>query len=196
MRYAHLRPTSAGIRKPSHMSDPIALAQELLRCPSVTPAEGGALALIERTLAGAGFAVHRVTFTEPGADDVENLYARIGTASPNLVLAGHTDVVPPGECGALAPRPVRRGDPGWRAVRPRRRRHEGRDCLPDRRRARSSGRKWGQTEGLDIVSDHRGRGEHRGQRHRQAAQMGVRRAAKSSITACSASRPIRRSSAT
>ena len=78
------------------MSDPIALAQELLRCPSVTPAEGGALALIERTLAGAGFAVHRVTFTEPGADDVENLYARIGTASPNLVLAGHTDVVPPG----------------------------------------------------------------------------------------------------
>ena len=79
------------------MSDPIALAQELLRCPSVTPAEGGALALIERTLAGAGFSVHRVTFTEPGADDVENLYARIGTASPNLVLAGHTDVVPPGD---------------------------------------------------------------------------------------------------
>jgi succinyl-diaminopimelate desuccinylase len=78
-------------------ADPIALARDLLRCPSVTPAEGGALALIERTLSTAGFAVHRVTFSEPGADDVENLFARIGTPAPHLVLAGHTDVVPPGD---------------------------------------------------------------------------------------------------
>ncbi len=78
-------------------ADPIALARDLLRCPSVTPAEGGALALLDRTLSGAGFTVHRVTFAEPGADDVENLYARIGTAAPHLVLAGHTDVVPPGD---------------------------------------------------------------------------------------------------
>ena len=78
-------------------ADPVALARDLLRCPSVTPAEGGALAFIERTLKAAGFAVHRMTFHEPGADDVENLYARIGTAAPHLTFAGHTDVVPPGD---------------------------------------------------------------------------------------------------
>jgi succinyl-diaminopimelate desuccinylase len=78
-------------------ADPITFARDLLRCPSVTPQEGGALTFIEKALAGAGFAVHRVTFSEPGADDVENLYARIGTAGPHLVLAGHTDVVPPGD---------------------------------------------------------------------------------------------------
>src|SRR5882757_4835431 len=79
------------------VADPVALARELLRCPSVTPAEGGALSLIENVLKGAGFAVHRVTFTEPGTAPVENLYARIGSAGPHLVFAGHTDVVPPGE---------------------------------------------------------------------------------------------------
>src|SRR5258708_15990119 len=77
--------------------DPVTLARDLLRCASVTPAEGGALALLEKTLSEAGFSVHRVTFSEPGADDVENLYARIGTAGPHLVFAGHTDVVPPGD---------------------------------------------------------------------------------------------------
>jgi succinyl-diaminopimelate desuccinylase len=77
--------------------DPVALARDLLRCPSVTPAEGGALGLVESVLKGAGFAVHRVTFTEPGTAPVENLYARIGSAGPHLVFAGHTDVVPPGE---------------------------------------------------------------------------------------------------
>jgi succinyl-diaminopimelate desuccinylase len=78
-------------------ADPIALARELLRCPSVTPQEGGALALIDAKLAGAGFTVHRVTFAEPGTAPVENLYARIGTGAPHLVFAGHTDVVPPGD---------------------------------------------------------------------------------------------------
>jgi succinyl-diaminopimelate desuccinylase len=78
-------------------ADPIALARDLLRCASVTPAEGGALALLEKTLSEAGFSVHRVAFSEPGADNVENLYARIGIAGPHLVFAGHTDVVPPGE---------------------------------------------------------------------------------------------------
>src|SRR5215471_20514121 len=78
-------------------ADPVSLARDLLRCPSVTPLEGGALALVENVLSGAGFAVHRVVFSEPGADDVENLYARIGTAGPHLLLAGHTDVVPPGD---------------------------------------------------------------------------------------------------
>jgi succinyl-diaminopimelate desuccinylase len=76
--------------------DPVTLTRDLIRCPSVTPAEGGALALIERVLKAAGFEVHRVVFAEPGTMPVENLYARIGTSAPNLVFAGHTDVVPPG----------------------------------------------------------------------------------------------------
>src|SRR5215470_17983895 len=78
-------------------ADPVALARDLLRCRSVTPAEGGALALLEKTLSEGGFTVHRVSFSEPGADDVENLYARIGSAGPHLAFAGHTDVVPPGD---------------------------------------------------------------------------------------------------
>ena len=77
-------------------TDPVALTRDLIRCPSVTPAEGGALGYLESVLAKAGFRVHRVTFQEPGAEDVENLYARIGYSGPNLVFAGHTDVVPPG----------------------------------------------------------------------------------------------------
>jgi succinyl-diaminopimelate desuccinylase len=81
-------------------ADPVALARDLIRCPSVTPAEGGALDYLERVLQGAGFAVHRLKFSAPGSADVENLYARVGTASPHLMFAGHTDVVPPGEEGA------------------------------------------------------------------------------------------------
>jgi succinyl-diaminopimelate desuccinylase len=78
-------------------ADPVAFARDLLRCPSVTPAEGGALRYLQAALMGAGFQVERVTFAEPGADDVENLYARIGAGGPHLVLAGHTDVVSPGD---------------------------------------------------------------------------------------------------
>ena len=81
----------------SRPTDPVAIARDLIRCPSVTPHEGGALAYLERALRGAGFTVDRVTFSEPGAADVENLYARIGTGGPHLVFAGHTDVVPPGD---------------------------------------------------------------------------------------------------
>ncbi len=77
-------------------TDPIEFARALIRCPSVTPDEGGALSYIENVLRPAGYAVHRMTFSEPGTPDVENLYARIGTARPNLCFAGHTDVVPPG----------------------------------------------------------------------------------------------------
>jgi succinyl-diaminopimelate desuccinylase len=78
-------------------ADPVALARDLIRCPSVTPAEGGALGYLQGVLENAGFTVHRVKFSQAGADDVENLYARIGTAAPHLMFAGHTDVVPPGE---------------------------------------------------------------------------------------------------
>src|SRR6187402_3394512 len=78
-------------------ADPVAIARDLLRCPSVTPVEGGALTFLETLLKHAGFTVHRMTFSEPGTADVENLYARIGTASPHLMFAGHTDVVPTGD---------------------------------------------------------------------------------------------------
>ncbi|MCG6203900.1 succinyl-diaminopimelate desuccinylase [Rhodopseudomonas sp. HC1] len=76
------------------------IAQALLRCPSVTPADAGALGVLEALLTDAGFAVHRVTFSEPGTADIDNLYARIGTTTPHLCFAGHTDVVPPGEDSA------------------------------------------------------------------------------------------------
>src|SRR5580658_8622066 len=81
-------------------ADPVTIAQDLLRCPSVTPEDGGALAYLQDVLAKAGFAVHRTTFAEPGTAPIENLYARIGTEQPNLVFAGHTDVVPPGDVKA------------------------------------------------------------------------------------------------
>jgi len=77
--------------------DPVPLAQALIRCESVTPAEAGALTLLEGVLVAAGFECHRVTFSEPGFPDVDNLYARLGTSGPNLCFAGHTDVVPPGD---------------------------------------------------------------------------------------------------
>src|ERR1700685_510166 len=78
-------------------ADPVAIARDLVRCRSVTPEDGGALAYLQGVLAKAGFTVHRMTFAEPGTAPIENLYARIGTAQPNLVFAGHTDVVPPGD---------------------------------------------------------------------------------------------------
>jgi succinyl-diaminopimelate desuccinylase len=76
--------------------DPVAFAQQLIRCPSVTPADAGALDLLESTLQGLGFATHRLPFGAPGEPTVDNLYARLGTSGRNLCFAGHTDVVPPG----------------------------------------------------------------------------------------------------
>jgi len=81
----------------SQPADPVTIARDLVRCRSVTPAEGGALGLIEGLLARAGFAVERMTFTHAGTAPVENLYARLGNSPPHLVFAGHTDVVPPGD---------------------------------------------------------------------------------------------------
>ncbi len=75
----------------------LSLAQDLIRCPSVTPEDAGALGVVERALAGAGFVVERPVFSEEGHPDTPNLYARLGTRGPCLVFAGHTDVVPPGE---------------------------------------------------------------------------------------------------
>ena len=79
------------------MTDALSIARDLLRCPSVTPADAGALGVLEKLLGDAGFEVHRVTFSEPGAADIDNLYARIGTDAPHITFAGHTDVVPAGD---------------------------------------------------------------------------------------------------
>lgn len=79
------------------MTDALSIARDLIRCPSVTPADAGALGVLEKALNAAGFTCHRVTFSEPGTADVDNLYARIGTEGPHITFAGHTDVVPPGD---------------------------------------------------------------------------------------------------
>ena len=79
------------------MTDPVALAQALIRCRSVTPDDGGAMAVLEGALAPLGFACTRLRFQADGTAPVENLYARIGAQGPNFCFAGHTDVVPPGD---------------------------------------------------------------------------------------------------
>jgi succinyl-diaminopimelate desuccinylase len=79
------------------MNDAVSIARDLIRCPSVTPADAGALGVLENILKAAGFEVHRVTFSEPGTADIDNLYARIGSEAPHISFAGHTDVVPAGD---------------------------------------------------------------------------------------------------
>ena len=78
-------------------TDPITNLQTLIRCPSVTPAEGGALSALEAMLVPLGFKVDRIVSTDRDTPDVENLYARLGTGGPHLMFAGHTDVVPVGD---------------------------------------------------------------------------------------------------
>ena len=85
--------------------DALALAQELIRCASVTPRDEGALDILERTLATLGFACHRLRFTSEGEAEIDNLYARFGSAAPNFCYAGHTDVVPIGERDAWSQDP-------------------------------------------------------------------------------------------
>jgi succinyl-diaminopimelate desuccinylase len=79
------------------MTDALAIARDLIRCPSVTPADAGALGVLESLFKNAGFETHRVTFSEAGTADIDNLYARIGTEAPHIMFAGHTDVVPAGD---------------------------------------------------------------------------------------------------
>jgi len=81
----------------AHLPPAAAHLQRLIACRSVTPAEGGAQAYLAEVLSAAGFRVERLTFSEPGTPDVANLFASFGSGSPNLVFAGHTDVVPPGD---------------------------------------------------------------------------------------------------
>jgi len=83
--------------QPLDAADPVAVAQTLIRCKSVTPADDGALLDVERALAPLGFECHHLVFKEEGTVPIGNLYARLGTGSPHLCFAGHTDVVPPGD---------------------------------------------------------------------------------------------------
>ena len=76
------------------VTDPLPIAQALIRCRSVTPADDGALGVVEDALRPLGFACHRLRFGE-----VENLFARRGAGPPHFCYAGHTDVVPPGDKG-------------------------------------------------------------------------------------------------
>lgn len=80
--------------------DVIELTQALMRCPSVTPADAGALDVLEAALKEIGFVCHRLTFSDENTPDVDNLYARLGTGAPNFCFAGHTDVVPVGDAEA------------------------------------------------------------------------------------------------
>jgi len=76
--------------------DAVALSQALIRCPSVTPADAGALGVLEAALKPLGFECHRLRFDDP-QPAIENLYARLGSGGPNFCFAGHTDVVPTGD---------------------------------------------------------------------------------------------------
>jgi len=73
------------------LADPLPLAQALIRCNSVTPADGGAQGVLAAALESLGFTVHRLRY-----GDIENIFARLGTEGPHLCFAGHTDVVPVG----------------------------------------------------------------------------------------------------
>lgn len=83
--------------------DPIALAQALIRCPSVTPADAGAIDVLIQTLEPLGFDCHSMVFQSEGAPPIRNLYARRGRSGRNLCFAGHTDVVPVGDGWTMEP---------------------------------------------------------------------------------------------
>ncbi|MFC3712700.1 succinyl-diaminopimelate desuccinylase [Sphingoaurantiacus capsulatus] len=81
-------------------SNPVALAQELIRCPSVTPADAGALDVLAGELRSRGFTVELLTFGEAPDGPIRNLFARRGDSGPHFAFAGHTDVVPVGDVAA------------------------------------------------------------------------------------------------
>ena len=85
---------------PATLANPITLARDLIRRPSVTPADAGALAVLREALEALGFVCRAMPF-----GDIDNLYARLGSARPNLCFAGHTDVVPVGDAAAWSQPP-------------------------------------------------------------------------------------------
>jgi len=82
---------------PASPYDPLEIARELIRCPSVTPEDAGALAVLENWLTPLGFTCERMRFSDDDTPDIDNLYARLGTGAPHFCFAGHTDVVPVGD---------------------------------------------------------------------------------------------------
>lgn len=82
---------------PTSPYDPLEIAKELIRCPSVTPEDAGALAVLEKWLKPLGFTCERMRFSDDDTPDIDNLYARFGTGAPHFCFAGHTDVVPVGD---------------------------------------------------------------------------------------------------
>ncbi len=98
-----LRDSSLMLDYPLRMTlptDPAANLAELIRCPSVTPAEGRALSVLQGMLKALDCSVERPVFSEEGTSDIENLYGKLAGEGPHLMFAGHTDVVPPGDEGA------------------------------------------------------------------------------------------------
>ena len=77
--------------------DPVALASELIRCPSVTPARGEVFDVLAGVLVPLGFTVHRWVMGEPPDGPTENMVAIRGSGAPHFGFAGHLDVVPAGE---------------------------------------------------------------------------------------------------
>jgi succinyl-diaminopimelate desuccinylase len=78
-------------------NDPVTMLQHLVRCPSVTPHEAGALTTVQSWIDTVGFQSHRLVFTNHNTPDIDNLFSRIGNSGPHLCFAGHTDVVPQGD---------------------------------------------------------------------------------------------------
>ena len=76
--------------------DPVILTQALIKCPSITPKDEGALNIVQNHLESLGFNCTRLPFSDKNSYDVDNLFATIGSKGKHLAFAGHTDVVPPG----------------------------------------------------------------------------------------------------
>ncbi len=152
-------------------TDPAENLAALIRCPSVTPAEGGALTALEAMLAPMGFSIERPTFSRRRhARRREPLRAASGNG-PHLMFAGHTDVVPVGDEAAWTHPPfsaaVANGQMYGRGAVDMK---GGIACF-----VAAVARHIEETrrpEGLGLAADHRRRGRPVDQRHRQAARMG------------------------
>ena len=83
--------------------DPLDLARDLIKCPSVTPARGEVFDVLANALEGLGFTIHRFVLGEPPDGPTENMVAMRGEGSPHFGFAGHLDVVPPGEGWSVDP---------------------------------------------------------------------------------------------
>jgi succinyl-diaminopimelate desuccinylase len=93
-------PPDASAARSNSIIDPVELAGELIRRPSVTPRDEGAIEILVGVLENLGFTCHRLVFSEEGTADIVNLYARLGAGGRNFCFAGHTDVVPPGNAAS------------------------------------------------------------------------------------------------